>query len=109
MDEDRLEDKAEIVCELENYRDDIRRWSEMLIITEQVENLKQKNWLSLGCEDTLSQNLSAEISVKNADNQALQQTLITFISPQSDCCCKGEYLPNISLRFGVALWKTKIS
>jgi len=67
----------------------------MLIITKQVENFSRKNWLSRGCEDLLSQNL-ADISVKNASNQALQQTLITFILQPSDCCRKGEYLPNSS-------------
>lgn len=50
--------------ELKGYRDDVKRWSEMLAITAYVENVSRHQWLSRGGEIPFSQGLSTAVSVQ---------------------------------------------
>ena len=95
-DEERRKELDARIGELKDYREDIQRWSEMLAITGYVENFSRHQWLSQGCEIQLCQDLSTEVSIQHTDNQALAQTLTTFIREQSSSCRENEHLPNSS-------------
>ena len=102
-DEEKRKELESRIGELQDYSADVQRWSEMLAmlrlssaqVTGYVESFSRHQWLSQGCETRLSQGLSAEVPIQHADNQALAQTLTTFIREQS-VGCENEYLPNSS-------------